>query len=214
MDKNQSLAEKEHEMAAEALKKKQAKMMSIHEHDIGGDGTESGGEPTDPAELEEERRLCYVGLTRAKERLYITHAWSRMLFGQTQYNPPSRFLNEIPKELMVEPEGSRGSGSRLKNTSFGSSGTSDRGVSGFANDPGSAFGGRNRLIDTALAAPTPQPVVNEGKFKIGDDVVHNKFGEGVVLDLRGQGDKAEAVVRFRDVGEKVLSLMWARIEKL
>ncbi len=168
---------------------------------------------TEPDELEEERRLCYVGLTRAQERLYITHAWSRMLFGQTQYNPPSRFLNEIPAELIEEPEGSRGTGSRLKSTSFGSSGTSDR-PSGFASDPGSSFGGRNRLIDTALAAPTPQPVVNEGKFKIGDDVMHNKFGEGVILDLRGQGDKAEAVVRFREVGEKVLSLMWARIEKL
>ena len=59
----------------------------------------------DPDELEEERRLAYVGITRAEERLYLTHAWSRMLFGSTQYNPPSRFLDEIPDELMVEAEG-------------------------------------------------------------------------------------------------------------
>ena len=59
---------------------------------------------TEPDELEEERRLAYVGITRARERLYVTHAWSRSLFGSTQYNPPSRFLEEIPGEL-VESKG-------------------------------------------------------------------------------------------------------------
>src|SRR5439155_4220107 len=54
----------------------------------------------DPDELEEERRPCYVGITRARERLYLCHAWSRMLFGATDYYPPSRFLSEIPEELM------------------------------------------------------------------------------------------------------------------
>jgi DNA helicase II / ATP-dependent DNA helicase PcrA len=56
---------------------------------------------TDPGQLEEERRLCYVGITRAKERLYLTHAWSRSLWGGTNYNPPSRFLHEIPEHLIV-----------------------------------------------------------------------------------------------------------------
>ena len=55
----------------------------------------------DPDELEEERRLCYVGLTRAEERLYLCHAWSRMMFGTTDYRPPSRFLDEIPAELIA-----------------------------------------------------------------------------------------------------------------
>src|SRR4029079_16739674 len=59
---------------------------------------------TEPDELEEERRLAYVGITRARERLCITHAWSRSLFGSTQYNPPSRFLEEIPGEL-IESKG-------------------------------------------------------------------------------------------------------------
>src|SRR5438874_11148110 len=54
----------------------------------------------DPDELEEERRLCYVGITRARERLFLSHTWSRTIFGSTQYNPPSRFLDEIPEELM------------------------------------------------------------------------------------------------------------------
>src|SRR5256885_13691314 len=59
---------------------------------------------TDQAELEEERRLAYVGITRAQERLYLTHAWSRTLFGQTSYNPPSRFLGEIPDHLVEAKE--------------------------------------------------------------------------------------------------------------
>src|SRR5690606_23112366 len=54
---------------------------------------------TEPSELEEERRLAYVGITRARERLYLSHAWSRTIFGSTQYNPPSRFLDEIPEGL-------------------------------------------------------------------------------------------------------------------
>src|SRR6185436_101545 len=64
----------------------------------------------EPAELEEERRLAYVGITRARERLYLTNAWSRMIFGSTQYNPPSRFLDEIPAELITEVGRTRGQG--------------------------------------------------------------------------------------------------------
>ena len=60
---------------------------------------------TDAAALEEERRLAYVGVTRAQERLYLTHAWSRTLFGQSQYNPPSRFLGEIPEHLLERARG-------------------------------------------------------------------------------------------------------------
>jgi ATP-dependent DNA helicase UvrD/PcrA len=65
---------------------------------------------TDPAELEEERRLAYVGITRARRRLYLTHAWSRSLFGGSNYNPPSRFLNEIPVHLVANMEGEQQAG--------------------------------------------------------------------------------------------------------
>jgi DNA helicase-2/ATP-dependent DNA helicase PcrA len=65
---------------------------------------------TDADELEEERRLAYVGITRARKRLYLTHAWSRSLFGASSYNPPSRFLNEIPSELIDELEQGDGRG--------------------------------------------------------------------------------------------------------
>ncbi len=158
---------------------------------------------TDPDELEEERRLCYVGITRAEERLYMTHAWSRMIFGSSQYNPPSRFLDEIPEELITEAEGSRGKGRRLKSTTFGSSGTSRAAES------------RDRIVDSALKpkGPTPSGADSIG-LKTGDDVRHGKWGEGVILDLRGSGDKTEAVVRFPSVGEKTLLLAWAPLEKI
>src|SRR5690606_7809257 len=89
---------------------------------------------TDPAELEEERRLCYVGITRARERLYISHAWNRTLYGGTQYNPPSRFLEEIPSGLVEESSASRRSRNRSgrrsgdwESTSWGSGGRSSSG---------------------------------------------------------------------------------------
>src|SRR5207342_3885017 len=78
----------------------------------------------EPAELEEERRLAYVGITRARERLYLTNAWSRMLYGSTQYNTPSRFIDEIPTELLDHADGSRETRPRTRGTTFGSGGWS------------------------------------------------------------------------------------------
>ncbi|MEM9133485.1 MAG: DNA helicase PcrA [Actinomycetota bacterium] len=165
---------------------------------------------TDPDEMEEERRLAYVGITRAQERLYLTHAWARMIFGQTQYNPPSRFLDEIPSQLLDEANGSRGKGRKLRSSVFGSSGTSGS---------ASTFGGRDRAVDTALKprgplTDGPSGGGAESDLKVGDDVHHRKWGEGVILDLRGSGDKTEVVVRFPSVGEKTLLLAWAPLEKL
>ncbi len=158
---------------------------------------------TEPEEMEEERRLAYVGITRAQHRLYLTYAWARMIFGQTQYNPPSRFLDEIPSELIDEAPGSRGQGRKLSRSTFGASGTA------------TTFGGRDRAVDTALKPRGPQPSGADSLgLKVGDDVAHKKWGEGVILDLRGTGDKTEVVVRFPSVGEKTLLLAWAPLEKL
>ncbi|MGI9594870.1 MAG: DNA helicase PcrA [Acidimicrobiales bacterium] len=159
---------------------------------------------TDPDEMEEERRLAYVGITRAQQRLYVTHAWARMLFGQTQYNPPSRFLDEIPQELIEEAEGSRSTKRGLRTSVFGSSGT----VSTFGSN-------RDRIVDTALKPRGPVPSGADGlDLKVGDDVNHKKWGEGVIIDLRGSGDKTEVVVNFGAVGEKTLLLAWAPLEKV
>ena len=150
----------------------------------------------DPDELEEERRLCYVGITRAEQRLYLCHAWSRMLFGTTDYRPPSRFLDEIPAELMmaIGDEEKRG-----RNRGFGQH--------------------RDNVVAAAMRRTSneaPAPVTTTGArgaeqigLRIGDDVRHEKFGEGVIVDIEGTGDKAEALVRFSDVGEKRLLLAWA-----
>ena len=161
----------------------------------------------DPDELEEERRLCYVGITRARERLYLCHAWSRTLFGATDYYPPSRFLAEIPEELVhaiggEEPARGGFAARRTRGpsapwaTGFGA-GRSERDVGGAA----------------AGAAPGARGAEQAG-IRVGDDVEHEKFGEGVVIDLRGAGDKAEAVVRFVGIGEKVLLLAWAPLRRV
>jgi DNA helicase-2/ATP-dependent DNA helicase PcrA len=142
----------------------------------------------DPDELEEERRLCYVGITRARERLYLCHAWSRMLFGRTDFYPPSRFLSEIPEDL-VEVLGE------------------ERSVGGGRNAH------RDAVVSAAIATNAGRAARLPG-LRVGDDVGHDTFGEGVVLDVIGEGEKAEAVIRFRDVGEKRLLLAWAPLQKL
>jgi DNA helicase-2/ATP-dependent DNA helicase PcrA len=159
----------------------------------------------EPAELEEERRLAYVALTRAQERLYLTHAWSRTLYGGTQYNPPSRFLDEIPERLVEAIEQRRASrgGRTYGSGGYGSSGSGVR-----AN--------RERMVDRALR-PSTGPAKHGAEalgLKVGDDVSHATFGEGVIIHLEGQGEKAEIVIRFPDVGEKRLLLSWAPLKKL
>jgi DNA helicase-2/ATP-dependent DNA helicase PcrA len=151
----------------------------------------------DPDELEEERRLCYVGVTRAKERLYVSHAWCRTLWGQTQYNPPSRFLREIPDDL-------------LRRAAGGHDGTRA------FRDAGSGFRGRERIVESAIRGGRTAPSGNGAEalgLRAGDDVVHAKWGEGVVLEVSGEGARAEALVRFPSVGEKRLALSLAPLKR-
>jgi DNA helicase-2/ATP-dependent DNA helicase PcrA len=156
---------------------------------------------TEPDELEEERRLAYVGITRARERLYLTNAWSRSLFGTTLYNPPSRFLDEIPEGLVSVVDGNRRA-SRRSGSSYGSRG------------PG-IVASRERIVERALQPTGPRPTGAESiGLKVGDDVRHKTFGEGVIIDLEGNGDKAEATVRFPGIGEKRLLLSWSPLEKI
>jgi DNA helicase-2/ATP-dependent DNA helicase PcrA len=153
---------------------------------------------TDRSELEEERRLAYVGITRAQQRLYLTHAWSRTLFGQTAYNPPSRFLGEIPEQLLDARE-SEGRGGRRQRV------RGDRGRSySVIGLPGSD--GPTR--PTGVARREPASVAP------GDTVVHERFGEGVVLSVSGGGEDTEARVAFSDVGEKSLLLAYAPLKKI
>jgi DNA helicase-2/ATP-dependent DNA helicase PcrA len=173
----------------------------------------------EPVELEEERRLAYVGITRARERLYLTHAWSRTIFGSTQYNPPSRFLDEIPQRLVESIDGNRRnsragswSDSAGANSSVSSWGDRPERQSRISSERRQA--NRDRMVDQAIAAGQQATSAPSGAaFKVGEDVVHGKWGEGVVLDLRGAGDKTEITIHFPTVGQKVLLLAWAPLKK-
>lgn len=162
----------------------------------------------DNTQLEEERRLAYVGITRAEHRLFLSHAWSRNLHGSRQYNPPSRFLDEIPTELL-DRKGSVDTGADEGRGHM-------RGSADWSRTPVPDFRGRGRSV-ASTASEALRPAVREPKvshnFSIGDDVVHPVFGEGVIIDLDGAGEKAEATVRFADRGTKVLALAWAPLTK-
>jgi DNA helicase-2/ATP-dependent DNA helicase PcrA len=178
---------------------------------------------TDAAALEEERRLAYVGITRAQQRLYLTHAWSRTLYGQTQYNPPSRFLKEMPEHLfdVRESEGaSSGYGGRYGRGYGAKAGSGAGGYPGAGRGGGRVIGGRREHDDDDRPAgdwtpPRPKgvprreaPVIAEG-----DTVVHQRWGEGVVLAVSGAGDGTEATISFPEVGEKRVLLAYAPLTK-
>jgi len=121
----------------------------------------------DPKKLEEERRLCYVGMTRAMQKLIMSYAEIRRMHGKEAYHRPSRFLHEIPTELIQE-------------------------------------------IRFRTKVSRPQPIINnyqpvaEGKFKVGQEVTHRIFGDGIVIDCEGDGDDMKVTVRFAKIGTKVL----------
>ncbi|WP_069171099.1 DNA helicase PcrA [Streptomyces griseus] len=148
-------------------------------------------------ELEEERRLAYVGITRARERLYLTRAAMRSAWGQPSYNPPSRFLEEIPDaHLEWKRKGpmSAPAGPTSGITSSLSSARAKSGPSGFAT---------RRASD--------KPVVT---LTVGDRVTHDQFGLGTVTAVEGFGDQAKATVDFGDERPKKLLLRYAPVEKL
>lgn len=165
----------------------------------------------DPTELEEERRLCYVGITRAERFLSVSHAWSRMLWGNTSSNIPSRFLGEIPSELVRDVAGA--SGSSFGSRSFASRRSADEeggtvGRSVFGRGASSGFGADGR--------PTKPPQGSGAELlglEVGDVVVHEKWGEGRVTETAGEGSDAEAVVIFSTVGRKKLLLCMAPIKR-
>ncbi|MFF3875387.1 DNA helicase PcrA [Streptomyces sp. NPDC001978] len=152
-------------------------------------------------ELEEERRLAYVGITRARERLYLTRSTLRSAWGQPSYNPPSRFLEEIPAAHMewkrtgaTAPVSSGPASGIAASLSSTRSRSSASGASGFATNRASQ-----------------KPVVS---LAVGDRVTHDQFGLGTVLAVTGEGDKAQATIDFGDAKPKRLVLRYAPVEKL
>ncbi|GAA1047960.1 DNA helicase PcrA [Arthrobacter russicus] len=167
---------------------------------------------TDAKEMAEERRLAYVGLTRARKRLYLTRSEVRSLWGQSQYNPASPFIDEVPAELI---EWKREGSARMI-PSIGSSGFGRDRYEGSYWGAGSAVGGRDSgqlppSLSTRAARVQPQKEVPQ--LSVGDQVEHTSFGTGTVIALEGAGDKTVAKVRFAGE-EKRLLLRYAPLSKV
>jgi DNA helicase-2/ATP-dependent DNA helicase PcrA len=131
--------------------------------------------------LEEERRLMYVAITRARRRLYLSHAQSRMLHGQTRYSLPSRFLDELPEQVLL-------SLNRRAAPAY---------PSGSPHAP-------------AAPPRSPQTGSDTG-YKVGQSVTHAKFGTGIIIDFEGRGADARVQVKFREAGTKWLALAFAKL---
>ncbi len=151
---------------------------------------------SDEAELEEERRLCYVGITRAMRHLVLTHAWSRAAWGRRTEAIPSRFLSEIPRELLRDVS----TQAPLRHSAFPSA------------DDEQYFEGRRSEFASgrAFGAGSAPPVRSTGAEELGlrpaDVVVHERYGRGVVLRIEGEGATTRASVVFDAVGKKELLL--------
>ncbi|MBT2480317.1 DNA helicase PcrA [Streptomyces sp. ISL-94] len=175
-------------------------------------------------ELEEERRLAYVGITRARERLYLTRSSMRSAWGTPSYNPPSRFLEEIPDEYLQwkrtgaaqKPAGPmRSSGSGYGSSGYGSSGSgSGGGRASFGTSP-EAFLSSSRTKSGpsgfATRRAADKPVI---ALAVGDRVTHDQFGLGTVMEVKGAGADAQATIDFGDDKPKRLLLRYAPVQKL
>jgi len=157
-------------------------------------------------QLEEERRLCYVGMTRAKRLLYLVHTQVRTLFGRTGLGIRSRFIDEIPSELLNMPD-------RVA----GDQGREER-VAGAPTDTGAAVAAasHNSRRDSRRKAQSkwePPPFVGETEFRPGDKVMHPKLGPGTVVSTKGTGPETEVSVAFPDRGIKTLIARYANLTK-
>ncbi|MDQ0029548.1 DNA helicase PcrA [Arthrobacter bambusae] len=171
---------------------------------------------TDPKELAEERRLAYVGLTRARKRLYVTRSEVRSMWGQSQYNPASQFLEEIPTGLVEwKREGTSRQVGAWGNATIGSGryGGSFWGAGTSRGAAASTTAGFNADVPAAVVRNRVQPQKEVIAVVVGDRVNHTSFGNGTVIGVEGAGDKTVAKVKF-DVGEKRLLLRYAPLTKL
>ncbi|MFC2823320.1 MAG: 3'-5' exonuclease, partial [Lacticaseibacillus rhamnosus] len=156
----------------------------------------------DEGELEEERRLAYVGITRAKQKLYLTNAYARMLYGQRQNNPASRFIEEIDPELLDI------SGAAQPKSDIPFINRTDRAFS-------SPYSRHPETTGTPVTVK-PAPTTGAGKtsWEAGDKVEHRKWGIGTVVKVTGTGDDQELDIAFKAMGIKRLLAAFAPIKKV
>ncbi|MFI0898790.1 DNA helicase PcrA [Streptomyces sp. NPDC020983] len=158
-------------------------------------------------ELEEERRLAYVGITRARERLYLTRSMMRSAWGQPAYNPPSRFLEEIPDSLIQW----RRTGSDAKGPGFG--GPASKAAASLSSTLGAGTGAGRRGAGgfATRRGAADRPVIS---LAVGDRVTHDQFGLGTVIAVTGRPGDEKATIDFGDERPKQLLLRYAPVEKL
>lgn len=157
------------------------------------------------SDMEEERRLCYVGVTRAKQTLYITSARSRMQNGKVVHNSPSRFLKEIPKNLLIDYKEL----SRTDKPEKKSSGISQfAGIKIFNDKVNTGLGGKN--YKSAL----PEPKGKKLDFEVGDKVKQIKYGTGIVKNISPAGADYEVTVEFESVGMKKFMAHLSKLKKV
>lgn len=160
-----------------------------------------------PDDIEEERRLAYVGITRAKRNLYISHANLRMLFGTTSRNLPSRFLVEIP-DTLIERTGRRDT-SQMNNYAQQTAADVD-----FERSNGySRYMGTGYLSKIKQQAQPKQPEAAKVSYSVGDTVVHKVFGQGVILSAKPMGNDSMLEIAFEKSGTKKLMANYAKLEK-
>jgi DNA helicase-2/ATP-dependent DNA helicase PcrA len=168
----------------------------------------------DPEQMEEERRLCYVGMTRARERLYLTNARRRRIFGQDQYNPPARFLGDIPRELLDQEE--------TPQAAAGEWGQVQPSWQHPAAPTVTSAAGHN--LAAIFASPELTSAVGGNEVEVVPDepedgvclgmrVRHAKFGPGTIRKIEGRGDDQKVIVWFNSVGPKKLLVRFAGLER-
>lgn len=159
---------------------------------------------TDPEEMEEERRLCYVAITRAKQRLYLSHAKQRMLYGRTSYNRVSRFVGEIPEECLSQRKKQQ-TARTAYDTGRSSYGGSSYGSGSYGGSYGSS-GSRYGSTYSGRTTPKPQSAAPMLELMKGDEVIHTAFGQGIVVSIMKMNGDALLEVAFDTVGTKRLML--------
>ncbi len=185
-------------------------LVGLEEEIFPGSQSIYGGE----AEMEEERRLMYVGITRAKRKLYITNAYTRMLFGQTKRGRVSRFVRELPDDCLEV----KGYSPFTAPSGYGNSGGS------YGSSYGSSYGGYNKEFSgyndysapktTTSVKPVEKKMASGKTYKVGTMVKHNVFGEGVIINATPMGNDTLLEIAFVTAGTKKVMANFARLKEI
>jgi DNA helicase-2/ATP-dependent DNA helicase PcrA len=195
------------------------------------DGIFPSSRSVEEGSIDEERRLCYVAITRARKKLYLTHASSRMQYGKTNMNFPSRFLREIPREYLEESTLYGTAQTQSRNYgyggefSFGRTGSKDSFTGQSFSIPKKSAAenkpvGFGRTISTVsdverlAAAKMAAQNTGDRDFSVGDSVAHAKFGEGIITKMEPSGNDTVVEIQFERVGMKRFSLAYTKLKKI